>query len=492
MRLIMAGMDFTTAGVDTREAFSLGGARLPDILRAIASASGCACAIVSTCNRTELYLSCADDPPPDGAALLCAALGVSPDSFRSAFAARTDRAALEHLMRVAGGMRSSVPGDDQIITQVRSAVEAAREAGTADALLEAAFRAAVTTGKRIKSRVSFAREGDSVAGEAVRRIEGALGDLHGRRALVIGNGVIGRLAATALRERGCAVSVTLRRRGGGAPSAPDGCAGVPYDGRYAALAGADILVSATTSPHHTVTAAEAARLPRLPGVMADLAIPRDIDPGVGRLPGVTLWNVDDMGSPGGAEQAARLARADDIIADEADRFEAWRHNRRHRTGRVNGEPADFPVFINLRGATALLVGGGKVAARRADVLLGFGARVRMVAPALSDGAERLREMDGIDWIPGTYRPEHLDGVTLAVAATDDREVNRRVGRDARERGILVSVADRRDECSFYFPAIIKTESLTAGLVSTTGDHGLVKRAAAKMRREMLDFESGRS
>lgn len=490
MKLIMAGLDFTTAAMETREAFSLSGPRVIETLRTIAKSGVSGCAIVSTCNRTELYLSADGDAAPDGVALLCDALGVDAAPARDGFAVRSGRDALEHLMRVAGGMRSSVLGDDQIITQVRAAMDAAREAETSDALLEAVFRAAVTAGKKIKCRVSFAREGGSVAAEAVRLIAAKLGQLDGRRALVVGNGVIGRLTATALFERGCEVTVTVRQFRHGRALVPDGCEGVAYGERYAAMASCDILVSATASPHHTVTAAEASLLPSLPRVMADLAIPRDIEPAVGKLPGVTLWNVDDLRRPGDSEHAAQFDLANDIIATEADRFEAWRHNRRHRTGAVNGAPADFPVFINMHGATALLVGGGKVAARRADILLGFGARVRMVAPALAEGAQRLREREGVEWIRDSYRADHMDGVTLVVAATDDREVNRRVGLDARERGILVSVADRREECSFYFPAIIKTNVLTAGLVSNNGDHALVKRAAATLRRDLIAFESG--
>ena len=486
----MAGLDFQTASMEAREAFSLAGDRLVEVLRDIHGGEVAGCAIVSTCNRTELYLSHSGEPNPDGAELLCRAIGLDAEANRENFVVRQGRVALVHLMRVAGGMRSSVLGDDQIITQVRTGIETAREAGTADAMLEAVFRAAVTAGKKIKTRISFAREGGSVAAEAVRTVAGHFGDLSGRRALVIGNGVIGRLAAAGLREKGCEVSVTLRRYRHGRTEVPDGCVGVDYDERYAVMAECDIVVSATSSPHQTIVREEASRLARLPAVFVDLAIPRDIDPETGDLPGVTLWNVDSLKTNPGDEQAAQFAMADDIIADEAKRFEIWRQNRRHRTRRIGGAPSDFPVFINLHGATVMVAGGGKVAARRVDTLLGFGAEIRLVSPAAAPEMEKLLTRGGVEWLREDYDSEHLDGVTLAIAATDNREVNRRVGLDARERGILVSVADRRDECSFYFPAIIKAGVLTAGLVSGNGDHALVKRAAAKIRREMEYFESG--
>jgi hypothetical protein len=109
-----------------------------------------------------------------------------------------------------------------------------------------------------------------------------------------------------------------------------------------------------------------------------------------------------MEAPGDRGQAAGLALAEEIIAAEADRFEAWRHNRRHRTGRIDGAPADFPVFINLRGATALLVGGGKVAARRAEKLLAAGALVHVVSPEICGAMEKLLGRAGLRWTRGGY------------------------------------------------------------------------------------------
>lgn len=482
MRLAMAGIDFGTAGVEAREAFSLAGDAREAALRRLSGCGLSGCAVLSTCNRTELYFSFPETgPAPDGAALLARAVGA--EGF---FVERVDRDALLHLMRVAGGMRSSVLGDDQIITQVREAIDAAREAGTADGVLEAAFRAAVAAGKKIKTRITFAREGGSVAGEAVRAAASRFAEPEGTRALVIGNGVIGRLAASGLASLGFAVSVTLRRYRQGRPDAPDGCSGVDYADRFLAMEEADLVVSATSSPHHTVSAADVARLVRVPGLFIDLAVPRDIDPAVGELAGVTLLNVDDLSVASVDGQAEQFALAEEIAAEEAERFEVWRTNRRHRTRRIDASaaPADFPLFINLRGARVLVAGGGKVAARRVDALLGFGASVRVASPALCPALEKQLGRDGLEWLRTEYQADLLDGVTLALAATDNREVNRRIGLDARARGILVSVADRREECTFYFPAIIRAGVLTAGVVSGNGDHALVKRAAAHLRREM--------
>ena len=106
---------------------------------------------------------------------------------------------------------------------------------------------------------------------------------------------MGRLSAALLHRLGCAVTVTLRTYRHGETVVPAGCAVAPYEERYAAMKGVDLLLSATTSPHYTISARELAAVEDHPRLLADLAIPRDIEPAVGELPGVTLYNVDSLG-----------------------------------------------------------------------------------------------------------------------------------------------------------------------------------------------------
>jgi siroheme synthase-like protein len=233
----------------------------------------------------------------------------------------------------------------------------------------------------------------------------------------------------------------------------------------------------------------------LPKLFVDLAVPRDIDPAIADGCGAVVLNVDDLrgeagGSGDGGAARERLARAEDIIRAEADRFELWRRNRR-RFAAPNADAPDFPIFINLHQAPVLIAGGGKVAARRAEKLLAAGALVHVVSPAVGPEMEKLLEHPGLRWAREEYDSRHMDGVTLAIAATNRREVNARAGADARARGILVSVADDSRECTFYFPAIVKSDFLSAGLVSNNGDHAMVKRAAARLREEMerIDADS---
>ena len=117
----------------------------------------------------------------------------------------------------------------------------------------------------------------SAAQAGVRRAERFFGTLAGKRAVVIGNGEMGRLAARALVEAGCAVTVTLRTYRHGETVVPQGCATVPYERRMERIEGADLVVSATTSPHFTLTAEQTAALSHPPRLLLDLAMPRDIE-----------------------------------------------------------------------------------------------------------------------------------------------------------------------------------------------------------------------
>ena len=142
----------------------------------------------------------------------------------------------------------------------------------------------------------------------------------------------------------------------------------------------------------------------------------------------------------------------------------------------------FPLFVDLHGKKAVVVGGGKIALRRVKGLRDFGADVTVIAPQLA------QPMEGITHLCRSYEPGDLTGAFLAVAATNDRDVNRAVGEEARAQSIPVSVADRAEECSFYFPAICTGGGLVAGVVSDGSSHRRTARAAQEIRTvlETLD------
>ena len=143
----------------------------------------------------------------------------------------------------------------------------------------------------------------------------------------------------------------------------------------------------------------------------------------------------------------------------------------------------FPLFVDLAGKAAVVVGGGAIGLRRAAVLQRFGARVTVIAPEIREKPE------GIAGLLRSYQSGDLTGAFLAVAATNDRAVNHAVYEEARDRGILVNVCDCPDECDFYFPAICQTETLVAGLVGDGSDHRRTARAAKAVRKTLEELES---
>ena len=141
----------------------------------------------------------------------------------------------------------------------------------------------------------------------------------------------------------------------------------------------------------------------------------------------------------------------------------------------------FPVFIPLKGQPVLLIGGGKVALRRAETLARFGAELTVVAPEILPALTPLARC-----LLRPFRPEDVrEGYRLVIVASSDREANRTAGERARALGIPVSVADVKEESTFFFPAVIKGDGIVAGLISEGGqDHRLAARRAAEIR-EML-------
>lgn len=136
----------------------------------------------------------------------------------------------------------------------------------------------------------------------------------------------------------------------------------------------------------------------------------------------------------------------------------------------------FPLFVDLRGKSAVTVGGGPVGLRRAEALRRFGAEVTLVSPALSGGAE------GIRWLPRAYQTGDLAGAFLVVAATDKPEVNAAVGREARQAGALFNRSDCPQDCDFFFPAVCEGDGLVAGVTGDGTNHRKTARAAQEIRK----------
>ncbi|WP_418984037.1 glutamyl-tRNA reductase [Agathobaculum sp.] len=394
MKLCMAGID-ASAPFEEREKLSLVRGQVQAMLPRIAEQTGCAAVLLATCSRTELYLHAEGERAlPDPAEALCRAAGVA----ASAFVTRREGAdAVRHLMHVAAGMQSQIFGDDQIVSQVKDAVALAREAKTTDAVLDTLFRRAVTAGKRVRTETRLTGVPASAAEVGVRRAERFFGSLAGRRAVVIGNGEMGRLAARALVRAGSEVTVTLRTYRHGETLVPQGCGTVPYARRLDAIEGADLVVSATTSPHFTLTAAQMQTLLCPPRLLLDLAMPRDIESTAAGAQ-TALFNLDDLGDLGDADDTSRET-AECILDEETREFFAWLNYRAALPLIAKIKSAAIERVRHMRDDDALAAEGdaetlAELAVSRAVELVLGGMKEKVNVQSMKDCLEHIRKGSG--------------------------------------------------------------------------------------------------
>jgi glutamyl-tRNA reductase len=325
----MVGIDHEKANISCRELFSFTPSKSQAAMEAIcAHQEVLGCVLLSTCNRTELYVDLAEGEKTISALeLLCEQKGVDPAEYAQFFTLRQGEDGVHHLFRLACGMQSRIFGEDQIITQVKGALQNARECGCADTVLETLFRMAVTYAKKVKTQMRLTGMDSSAATSMVELLSKS-GPLQGKKALVIGNGEMGRLSARALVEAGCDVCMTLRQYRRGDVLIPQGCDVVHYDHRLQKAKEADIIVSATASPHYTLHAEESEFHPG--AILVDLAVPRDIDSKIGSWPHVTLYGIDDLQLPKENSPKAQLEQeAEEILRQGMEEFYQWRDFREH-------------------------------------------------------------------------------------------------------------------------------------------------------------------
>jgi glutamyl-tRNA reductase len=318
--LLAVGVSHRHAPLEVRERLYLADGHALELAAAL-SADGAEAVVVSTCNRTEVYLAGGSGAQTRDE--LERRSGVPLDGVLEAW---EQDEAVEHLFRVAAGLDSLVPGEAQILGQVRQAYEAALTAGTTGPLLNRLFEDALHAGKRVRTEAKLAELPESVASSAVQLAVRALGGLGRRRALLFGAGKMSELAARDLRAGGAEVVVSSRTLESAQELAERvGGTAAPFDAVAVELEHADLVLSATRCPY-LILHAEAVRPRSRPLVLIDVAVPRDLDPEIGRLEGCTLYDIDDLGQGlVGREEDVREAEA--IVAQEAARFADWRRSR---------------------------------------------------------------------------------------------------------------------------------------------------------------------
>jgi glutamyl-tRNA reductase len=318
MRLALVGISHRHAPVELRERVALTVKDAGALARELASGGECVC--LSTCNRTELYAVGEDATERSLAALR----ELGGDEVASLTYRLADHAAALHLFRVAAGLDSLVPGEGEILGQVR----AAYEAGSPGALLNRLFHDALHAGKRARSQTSIAESPASVPSAGAALAQQVFGELDGRRVLVIGAGKIGELAAKSLAARGAEIAAVANRSLEHAEGVARlfGANAVSLDAIAGELATADVVVACTSAPGFVLHAADVPDRKGRPLFLIDLAVPRDLDPALNELDSCYLYDIDDLEAVVDATLAGRrreAERAEAIVAEEAERFRAW-------------------------------------------------------------------------------------------------------------------------------------------------------------------------
>ncbi len=331
MSIFMIGIDHNKASVDVRALFSFTKKAAGEAMLAFKEQDGIhGCVILSTCNRMEVWVSAQKDWDADRLyGQLCALRQVSGGPYRGYFVSRKEREAVEHLFYLTSGLKSQILGEDQILTQVKDALSLAREAFSTDGVLEVLFRMAVTAGKRIKTEVAFHRADPSVIHQAIRTLQQKGFGVQGRRCMVIGNGEMGKMAAQTLTEAGGDVTVTIRQYRSGMVNIPQGCQRIDYGRRMELVPQCDLVVSATASPNLTLREELFKEITLTkPLILIDLAVPRDIETGLGEWEGITLYDMDSFRvSETDPEMEESFQQADGIVREQMDEFYQWLEGR---------------------------------------------------------------------------------------------------------------------------------------------------------------------
>ena len=326
MSVFMIGIDHNHAALDVRGVFSFTKEQMKQLFCHILDEPEIdGCVIISTCNRMEMWFSGSPDADWDPVSFLCGYLQKDVRDYQDYFIRLQDAAAAEHLFRLAAGLESRILGEDQIITQVGDALMFARSMNSTDGVLEVLFRQAVTAAKRAKTETVLSLADRSVIHSALDGLEERGIFVRGRKCMVIGNGMMGRPAARTLRERGGEVSVTVRKYHHKEVEVPEGCLQMDYTDRYAMIPDCDIIVSATSSPHYTLDyqSMQGVRLDH-PLAVLDLAVPRDVEPGIAELPDIALFDVDTFRIDWKSDQLMENIRAvEAIMKEEQEVFENW-------------------------------------------------------------------------------------------------------------------------------------------------------------------------
>jgi glutamyl-tRNA reductase len=338
MRLFAVSISHRTAPVELRECLDFSRRGLDAALEALGTRNlAPEAVVVSTCNRAEIYGAAESDRSAESCGRFIADYNGLPwESVAPHVVTYRGTRAADHLFRVAAGLDSLVVGEPQILGQVKDAYAAAAGLKTTGALTNRLFTSAFTVGKRVRSETRLGEGAVSVSYAAIALAKKIFGELKGLNVLILGAGEMAKLTGVHLQaqqvkqltiaSRTLQSAETLARHIGGRA--------VPWAAMDEALAGADIIVTATgaTEPVLSRVRVEEAMRPRRarPLFIIDIAVPRDVEPSVARLDQVFLYDIDDLQGivkENLSRRVTEIERAEAIVREEADRFGAWLQSR---------------------------------------------------------------------------------------------------------------------------------------------------------------------
>jgi glutamyl-tRNA reductase len=332
---VVVGLSHRTAPVEVRERLAVAPQDLEREIREIAAQARFEEALlISTCNRVELYATSANPIQATREAKQTLAKRLGDAASDEVLYQERGIDVVRHLFRVASSLDSLVVGEPQILGQVKEAFDAANEAGTVGTLLGRCFTQAFATAKRVRNETGIAEGTVSVSSIACELAKKIFGNLEGRRALLLGAGEMGESAARSLRQTGTHLHV-INRSEERAQALAESCDGraVPYEHLTTELAEADVVIASTASPKFILTPQLMKGVVRTrrhrPLFIIDIAVPRDVDPRVGNMDNVFVYDVDDLqqvAEENLAVRAREAALAEHIVEDEVESFLTWRRS----------------------------------------------------------------------------------------------------------------------------------------------------------------------
>lgn len=334
MQLLMLGLSFETAPLELRARASFLQCELPSDLAALLDSPHLQqAAILSTCNRTEIYvLTMAPMEAREAlAAFMLERKHLARNEVAEHFVFRQQDEAVQHLFRVAAGLESQVLGEGQILSQVKQAHQAANACRASRSELDALFRHALMVGKRVRTETPISRGAVSIASAAVELAQAQL-EFSSCRALVLGTGQVGELAVRLLMSAGAKQVLISNRSLDNAASLAQqtGAEVVAFHDLTSALQSIDLLLCCTGAPHFVLEAADLARIAPArqgnPLLLIDLALPQNLDPAIGALPGMRVCDLDDLQEITARhrrERAALVPIVESIVAAETLSFLQW-------------------------------------------------------------------------------------------------------------------------------------------------------------------------